>query len=142
MSAEQTTDGAVGPMIYETVKNTIDRFDTEMLAAIGRYAGPNFAYARTVGVDVSSFGGEGEWTVAEFTEMLNKAVASVPPGCRDKIKIFCEHDYDYGSKFEMTYIRLETEAEVMDRIERALLAFAASAEQERRTYEALKRKFG
>ena len=80
------------------------------------------------------------WPLEEFLRIINEGI---PAERRATARVTFERGgYDETGKFEVSYERPETDAEMAARIARHAKYEADYARQERAQYEALKKKFG
>lgn len=113
--------------------------DAETMALCVSYAGPDFDRPREIVVEALCEYGGHEWSLEEFQADLASAIASIPADKRAATKVELEGD-EY-LKLRIWYRRLETDAEVQERVARCLEYAQERQARERATYESLKRKF-
>lgn len=113
----------------------------EMHAAMARYCGGDPRVPREVSVEAMDER-EGDWTLAEFQQLIADAVAKIPEEARAAARVELERGYEESTHLKITYRRMNTPEEVSGRIKRALEYVVSNMNSERATYERLKEKFG
>ena len=111
----------------------------EEFARAIRYAGRDFAKPKMVDVDLLRAWGGGEWTPAEFCEILD----TIPPEYASSARIVFETgDGDSFGSLKVLYTRPETADVVAARVARVREYVEDCAAKERSDYERLRAKFG
>jgi len=134
------TDGDMGPLAD---------MDPALAQAITNYGTPPHRQIVQITVeDVGSYRFDRmPDTLDGWIEYLGDIKAKIPAEYLDTHQVKLEYEsgyYDSGdsASFKVWYERPETDAEMIERVGRGIAYVRDSADNERRQYEALKRKFG
>ena len=118
----------------------MDEFDLETLRLMRIYCGRDPREPQLIEVEVLSAYPD-VWRLADFADMLELAVESIPEDRRDTSRVSLLGGHDESTRLSITYVRLQTPEEVAKVVENARRYAVNSIQSERSAYERLKAKF-
>ena len=113
-------------------------YDAETLRLLSSYGGRDPRVPQEVQVD-ALLEYDGSWSLDEFKELIDKAIASIPLVNRDSANVSLLGN-DYG-KLHITYTRLQNAEEVAAKVDYCLKHARHRQDEERAEYERLREKF-
>jgi len=106
------------------------------------YAGQDFDKARIVTHEVLCEY-DGSWSLKEFQELIARCIYAIPIAYRETTEVrMYDPGYDGSVSLRMSYVGPENASVVAGRIKMCEYYVDERRQNERATYEALKKKFG
>lgn len=113
-------------------------YDDETLRLLASYGGRDPRVPHEVQID-ALYEFDGEWSLAEFRDLVDRTIESIPPGNRDSARV--ELSSGECGRLKITYTRMQNADEVAQCVIDHLQYAKRRQDVERAEYERLRGKF-